>query len=376
MVRKFILRLLCFSPLLIFVVFTDFVVDPAYLFDGGVYEQGIAEAIDRGQTVVDPSGNFDNAAVMCRFFGKKKREYDVISIGSSRSFMIRSEFFGGVRFYNGGISGACLNDYIALYQLFYESGSLPRYLLISVDPFPFDRHRAQSSPQSKARLAGYLCAGMGRLDGTVTWAGSHWIAATEQWCEIVSPSYFQASLRFAWNEWPNTYAKACSIWSGPLPLCLTLKPVDLRYHTAIYPDGHFDNQLERRFIAAKYSPRDEWGTLPFVSNRPQPEFADKNAAVFEKLLRQMASDNVTVILFLPPYAPTAYERFYNKAFLQKVELYLNRLAQAESIKLFGSYNPEKFNLTDSDFIDANHPARETMAFIFRQTDVFSHLEVK
>ena len=68
---------------------TNYCVDPAQLFSGGNYEQGVADILLSGNNVANVS-NYDERLLQKAYVNNLKRRNDVIVLGSSRSMQIKS----------------------------------------------------------------------------------------------------------------------------------------------------------------------------------------------------------------------------------------------------------------------------------------------
>jgi hypothetical protein len=91
---------------------------------------------------------------------------------------------------------------------------------------------------------------------------------------------------------------------------------------------------------------------------------------FEMYIHTLRERNVTPILVCAPYHPLRYAK-YQKAkvenqkitSLEDFEKYIQDFAKRNEILLIGSYDPYKYNMTSTDFIDGIHPKPQTIAKI-------------
>jgi hypothetical protein len=79
---------------------------------------------------------------------------------------------------------------------------------------------------------------------------------------------------------------------------------------------------------------------------------------FERFIRFLLENNVTVSFLLVPLNPIAYERLlHNQVFpdaLPASEEYYRAFGAANGVKVFGGYDPARFNLRITDFFDGVH----------------------
>ncbi|NIZ40778.1 hypothetical protein PVA45_04565 [Entomospira entomophila] len=90
-----------------------------------------------------------------------------------------------------------------------------------------------------------------------------------------------------------------------------------------------------------------------------------SSSILMALLADMKAHGVKPIFLLTPLNPITYElaQQYND-FYPSIESWLRTYASEHDITIIGSYNPAKYNLSTSDFFDANHPRANAWRKIF------------
>lgn len=82
---------------------------------------------------------------------KLLKDVDVLSLGSSRSFHVYSELFKPeVKLFNGAVSAAIFEDYIAVWQLTKQQGLHPKKVILFVDLWQFNQNYNYSKPSWKS----------------------------------------------------------------------------------------------------------------------------------------------------------------------------------------------------------------------------------
>jgi len=122
---------------------TNYCVDPAQLFSDGNYEQGVADILLSGNNVTNVS-NYDERLLQKAYINNLKRGNDVIVFGSSRSMHIRSHLFPGMSFFNHGVSGASIEDYLAIYELYEQRKFVPSIVVLGLDPWILNQYSGQN----------------------------------------------------------------------------------------------------------------------------------------------------------------------------------------------------------------------------------------
>lgn len=70
---------------------------------------------------------------------------DTIVLGSSRIMQLHKDFFPKFygKIFNNGVSGASLEDYIALYSIYVQTNKIPKFCIIGIDPWIFNKNSGQ-----------------------------------------------------------------------------------------------------------------------------------------------------------------------------------------------------------------------------------------
>ena len=126
---------------------TNYCVDPAQLFSGGNYEKGVAGILLSGNNVANVS-NYDERLLQKAYVNNLKRRNDVIVLGSSRSMQLRSHLFPGMSFFNHGVSGASIEDYLAIYELYEQRELAPSVVVLGLDPWILNQYSKQDRWES------------------------------------------------------------------------------------------------------------------------------------------------------------------------------------------------------------------------------------
>jgi len=81
-----------------------------------------------------------------------------------------------------------------------------------------------------------------------------------------------------------------------------------------------------------------------------------NINTLDLFFKQVQKDQVVPIIVLMPYHPLAYSTISEKTnTLIEVEKEIRKIAAQRKIQVIGSYDPTKYNFTESDFYDHYHP---------------------
>lgn len=116
--------------------------DGGHLFNDR-YEKKIAALVLSGHYVTNIS-NYDERSVVKEFAKNCKTHYDVLIIGSSRTLIINSANFQNLKVFNSSVSGASVEDLVAIYQMYKTQKMLPKKILFGIDPWLFNKNNGQN----------------------------------------------------------------------------------------------------------------------------------------------------------------------------------------------------------------------------------------
>lgn len=336
-----------FAPAVILMALVCRWSDPAHLFNPG-FETGMARALLSGHDVAGVA-NFDERRLQASLIAGFRESPTIAVFGSSRALELSRSLAPGTSFFNQSVSGASLEDYVALFDLYAKRAFRPRVVIIGVDPWLFNAGDPDSRWHS---IADAYADGLKRIDEGAGRAGS-WLffAKTDKYLQLVSPSYFQASLRniptkLRAGGQRNFLAPQEPGWEN-----LDVKRSDgsLRYPAAMRNAGPDRVRMAAlAFIGAQGAYR----LNHFDKLDPEA------LGTFEALLRAWERNGATVVLLLSPYHPIVYKQLTadpKYKMVQVVEHYAREAAARMGISVVGSFDPEKLRAGDGDFYDGMHP---------------------
>jgi hypothetical protein len=279
---------------------------------------------------------------------------DVVVFGSSRANQFSSEVLEENSTFNHFLSGASIEDYLALSQLLYEALSGPETVVLTVDPWLFNRFNGQG--RWIALGAEYNRAlrrlGLDRYVVGLTATAEHEQAIRfSGLSELLSFAYLKASIKEVW-EFDLGFGNRVRI----------LREGQESDHRVKRPDGSQvcpadgRNRSLQAVTAAAIEIAHPDTDLYSLRNFDQIDAALQE--MFEALVFDIVQRGITVELVLIPYHPIVYEAIEG---LQKygtvldVEKYLSSYAKANDLRLRGSYNPVPYECGPQDFFDGLHP---------------------
>lgn len=352
--NRLLFKLTFFLPILALMALVNWHIDPGRLFSHAMddTEQRIANILHSGKNVELFNDNFDERLLQRIHVEQLTDEPQVLILGSSRGMQINSSQFPGENFFNACVTGAVLQDYVAIYQLYYEKGLIPERLILEINPWSFNRDTRQFRWRT---LIEEYRRGMKRLD----LYRDHWKPVPGHFglrknLELLSPKYFQSAIHLILLHRIDT---------GVINATTEIQA----WNPIRFADGSREYEAKRR----NRTP-DEVRTIAiqYVENahlRPIGRFRsidDEYSRLLECFVDDLRMQGVEVVLYLPPYHPASYKMLMANPrykIIGEVEDYIRRVADERGIEVSGSYDPELCDLDEIDFVDGLHTTRGALA---------------
>lgn len=320
-------------PILTLLVCVNYFGDAAKIFDSE-YEKEMAEIISKGNFVTNIS-NYDE-----RLFQKECIERidilpEIIVIGSSRTMLINETYFPNHSLYNNSVSGASLEDLIALYQIYKDQKLSPKKIIIGIDPWIFN----ENNGRSRWKSIQYFYNKFHKKN--ISELPSNCI---HKYDELFSFSYFQSSIKVL-----------------PKVILGTSKPIATlkKYNTTAtkLTDGSlvYGNTFRNATQAEINSKINKYILGDIYSIENFDNISKKKWIEFQGFINHLQKEKIIIELFLCPYAPIVFDKV-SKSYT-KVEETQNRIveyARNNGLKIYGSFSPYDLGIDETYFYDGMH----------------------
>jgi hypothetical protein len=281
------------------------------------------------------------------------RRRDIITLGSSRSFLMRKRFIPGDRdFFNHSVTAAGIPDYLTIIGMYRERGQLPRTVMISVDPWVFNKNSGAGDWWQP--LARYYDIVFGEIYGRSTPTSTPQMS---KYLQLINLEYTATNYQHLRK-------------GNKLVPAQTIDVNDFVREA----DGSLHLPYSMRFAKAekKITSRANAINLRFLQDFDHLSYT----RLFEDLLVYLKNKGVEVVIVLLPINPSLYEHLEKSPkgrFILSVEDYLKAVASRYGIQLIGSYDPRPYGFTGKDFFDTIHGhdavAQKIMADYQQQQDI-------
>lgn len=323
----------------------NYIVDPAKLFESN-YERRIASILNSGLHVTNIK-NYDERIVQKELVQSFKKAPEVVVIGSSRTMLIDKKLFPSSTFFNNSVSGAVLQDLIAIYQLYKENELSPDKILLGIDPWMFNENKTSKRWKSLSRQYNSFM-----LDDKVSFFDNYFIY---KYAQLFSISYFQASI----NEIDDILEGKSEPYATSN--IYNQKNTKLQDGSLVYGEEYrtvSHEEIEDKIN--KYIEGEIYGMKNFNG-----EYIS-SMKLLKKLCYDMSNNNIQIGFFLAPYPSKSYTALKTKyPTIVNLENEIIKFAYSEDIKVLGSWGPVEYSLRDESFYDGMHCKKDVISRIMK-----------
>lgn len=360
--KSFIKRFfLAVTPILIIVSFVNYFGDAANIFKKD-YEKNIANDLLKGNNVTNVA-NHNERLLQKYLINNTSFCPDVLVVGASRSMLINSTYFKGETFFNHSVSGATIEDLIAIVEMYREKRCLPKKIIIGIEPYFLNANNNQKRWETLEleyqTFINRIPNNSIKKEDNLAFKTKIFLKKSFIFKELLSPFYFKSSvlelIMNKNNKAPFVTDKIAN--KAFTKLSDGSVNYDERYREA---SNEIVEEKVSSFLARDISNFERFDKLdiPLQSK-------------FISLIDYLLLNNVKVEFFLAPYHPKVYEFITHTAKYKNViksETFFESLALKKQIKIIGSSDPNKFNLDSPYFYDALHLKEKGVGIFFKSVE--------
>jgi hypothetical protein len=343
-----------FSILLLLLALTalfNFHADSAGIFRPNKGLKGVALNLINGNMVAGYLNRNDERELQRLIVENYSGRRDIIAIGSSRTMLLRKRFIrGNVDFFNHSVSGAIIEDYVAIIGLYRRKGVLPKTVIIGIDPWIFNKNSRLGSDFWRI-LESYYEEMVAEFPKGAR--GTKMVRNIIGPRSDVTSRYEQLiNLEYTLQNWQY-------LQKGKRVYVTDTVKVDDYVRE---PDGSLHFPYSTRFAK-----------MENTGSRVLPEIIYSNfdtlsgTGLFEDLLHYLKAHGVKAVLLLPPLHPDVYRSSLHDprySITLKVEAYLRQLARDNNLIVIGSFDPGRNGFKAEDFADEIHGHETVMQKLF------------
>lgn len=327
--------------------------DPGNIFGNDVLVKTCGEWLLEGHDVAITQ-NYDERLLQKYLIEHDTEKYDVLIFGSSRTMDIGKNLFPERAVKNYSVSGASIEDDIALYFLYERLHGKPTKVIIGADAWLLNVNNWQSRWKSVAEEYAY---GKGRMTKTEKSADSKNFDF-EKYTQLLSWPYLKESIKFL---------RKGKMLKDEHGYCLADdKATVIKNAGIICPDGTHIPSIEARARDAEPLAR-QYIAGDVYSLEKYDEVDGGLQSQIQEFISYLKSQEIEIVLYLTPYHPIVYsyllqnEKYRN---VVKAEAYFRDAAEEFGLKVIGSYDPQRCGLSNADFLDGMHMRRAAVERVF------------
>lgn len=340
------------ATVLIIVGVINYKIDSLGLVTAEGYLDNAAKELANGKIVAGLK-NFDERIFRKKIIQNINYKIDWVVIGSSRTMQLRQRMFldSDIGFQNYSVSGASMEDYMALIQTHYNTfNEYPKNIILGIDPWIFNKNSGQNRYQSLEDEYNQFLSEIEikKVNNQYT---------STKLLKLLSVEYFIENIKFIKNNFNNGLKGYYIVDSINIDSQLREPDGSIQYPYK----NRFPNFDEVKKTAIAYTRGNVYSLEKF----------DKiyNEVLFEKIIKYLKNKNINIYFYLPPYNPYAYDILINNKKYQivnSIESYLIDVSKKFDIMLLGSYNPHKYGFSNNDFFDGMHSLDTVYIEIFKK----------
>lgn len=300
--------------------------------------------------------NYDERLLQKYLIEHDVKNYDVVVFGSSRTMDIGKGLFSQRTVKNYSVSGASIEDDIALYFLYERLHGKPKKVIIGGDAWLLNENSGQNRWKSLAKEYKY---GKARMEQDGRNRVETKSIDLEKYEQLISWPYLNESINKVKKE---------GLSNAKHGYCLADDKATVDEKAGmICPDGTHIPSLEAQARDAEPLAR-QYISNGVYSLEKYEELDNNLQASVKEFFTYLKAQDIELVLYLTPYHPIVYsylidnEKYYKAV---KAEDFFRDIAKEYGLKIVGSYNPERCGLSNADFLDGMHMRREAVERILR-----------
>lgn len=334
----------------------NYKVDSLGLVTDDGYLDKAAQDVASGKIVAGLK-NFDERIFAKKVINRLDACPELVAIGSSRLMQLRKRTFSGdsgSSFHNYSVSGASLEDYLALISVHLNKcNELPKNIILGTDPWIFNINNDQD--RFKSLLSDYLQM-LSRLDFQPNLEYSR----PQYYKKLFSVEYTIQNFLFLKNNYSNGFKGYRIVDNTEVDERLVEPDGSIQYpYGSRFPDSEVVQRL-----AVSYTKGDVYSLRGFSEI--------SNAKLFEKFIAYLVTNGSNVTLYLPPYHPYVYGYLIDHEeykIVGEVESFLKDISKRYKVNIVGSYDPHVLGVTKKDFFDGSHALDSVYNKMFNEMNV-------
>lgn len=338
--KHFIAYILRISiPFMTLICSVNYFVSTDYIYKCDIMDDIISQA-RKGYNATEVNANMDE-----RLFKKKYAELyncDSVSyliLGSSRMMTASYDALKGQNALNLAISGATIEDIIAIYQASIDNRIYAENVVIGIDPLYFNP----------------------------TYGGQWWKSIAEYYYKFMGLEYEGGYERLTNRLFSINYFRIAT--------SAIYERIGEEYQI-IFTKDYINEGYTRRVDGSVYYPKvyrekpvkdiEKEATDFNIVEYSFDTLSIERLKLFDRLVDSIRAHGAQVQIVQFPYHPIIYKRIAKYGCMDQVRRYIRYLCCQKGAIAYGDYNPKNDDFTNIDFYDATHAKKESLDRILKK----------
>lgn len=339
--KKFLQKLSLYLLVPVVIMSVNYFADPANLFHED-YEQGIAHNLLNGFHVTNVY-NHNERLLQKKIIQNNPVCPQAIALGSSRGMILNRSISQWPYFFNNAMSGSVLEDHLAIYELYEERGCGIKVVIMSLDPWLLNDNNGEERWKGLENEYETFLKKLYPAHSALPFSNLNQL---ETYRQLLSFSYFKNSVYFL------------SKGMGRKDAIITTSPVNTGLTRLIDGSVTWDanyREAPQSVVDRRAADMIAMGPIEFLENfdRLSPHYK----TLLSDFVSYLQQRDVQVKFLLTPFHPLVYASFMQQKEYRNVaasETFFRGLAAQKGIEVFGSFDPAKSELNNTDFYDGFH----------------------
>ena len=264
----------------------------------------------------------------------------ILAVGSSRLMQVSSNIYNQ-DLLNFSVSGASVEDHIAIVGMSLEKFN-PNIVLLGADPWLFNQYNDQNRWKSLEREYNLFLSNIKNFKNKKIFLNNKTTNIEPRTYEEILEKFYNTvnirNLDFIVSDLQNSK-----------------KQIIMRDGRRIYSKHDIKAVEDNRGKVVRYS-------------MERIKFSEEKFLLYSKFIDHLIKNHKKkVVLVLSPYQQESYKKTTKEihAYIE-IENFFREFAQKKSIKIIGSYDPNKAGCKKSEFYDSSHPKEICMRRIINE----------
>lgn len=299
-----------------------------------------AQAINNKQTIIG-GGNINDRLLKKYIIQTQTKTPHIIALGSSRIMQLNRNTLQANSFFNYGMSGAGIKDYLGIIGAYLSKNQLPDIMIFGLDPWIFNKDSDLRflDLQEQINLFYKICQHQ-KLERK----------QNQKILELLSWDNTLYNIESLFSKYHITLSNNCSTDQS----CID---IDGSMH---YPSKILNIPQSKINLLANQYARPPLYQLERYQKLETQDFL--------LLMNFLIQRQVKIVFYLPPYHPIVFKYIENNLRYRKVfeaDSFIRNFASQHNIPIIGNYDPSLIGLTEADFHDGMHTKPEAIHKIFK-----------